>query len=66
MGGNDVITGNGNTRIAFYNASDGVTVDLNTGLSQEQLLAMSAGVGTDTFTGVNAVRGSGFADRISR
>jgi len=33
MGGNDVITGNGNTRIAFYNAFDGVTVDLNAGTS---------------------------------
>ena len=28
LGGNDTITGNGNTRIAFYNALDGVTVDL--------------------------------------
>ena len=27
MGGNDTITGNGNTRIAFYNATGGVTVD---------------------------------------
>ena len=29
-GGNDTITGNGNTRIAYYNATDGVTVILGT------------------------------------
>ena len=28
MGGNDTITGNGNTQIAFYNATGGVTVDI--------------------------------------
>ena len=28
LGGNDTITGNGNTRISFINAADGVTVDL--------------------------------------
>jgi len=64
MGGNDVITGNGNTRIAFYNAFDGVTVDLNAGTSHGTVAGDVAGVGTDTFTGVNAVRGSGFADVI--
>jgi hypothetical protein len=64
MGGNDFITGNGNTRIAFYNAFDGVTVDLNAGTSHGTVAGDVAGVGTDTFTGVNAVRGSGFADVI--
>src|SRR5207248_1561959 len=33
MGGNDTITGNGNTRIAFFSALDGVTVDLTAGTS---------------------------------
>ena len=64
MGGNDVIAGNGSTRIAFYNAFDGVTVDLNAGTSNGTVAGDVAGVGTDTFTGVNAVRGSGFADVI--
>jgi len=63
MGGNDIITGNGSTRIAFYNALDGVTVDLNAGTSQGTTGDI-AGVGADNFTGVNAVRGSGFSDSI--
>jgi hypothetical protein len=29
LGGDDIITGNGNTRIAYINATSGVTVDLN-------------------------------------
>jgi len=64
MGGNDTITGNGNTRIAFYNALDGVTVDLNSGVSHGTAVGDVAGVGSDTFTGVNAVRGSASADVI--
>ncbi|WP_249141166.1 Ig-like domain-containing protein, partial [Bradyrhizobium manausense] len=64
MAGNDAITGNGNTRIAFYNALDGVTVDLAAGNSHGTAAGDLAGVGTDTFTGVNAVRGSAFADVI--
>jgi len=64
MGGNDTIAGNGNTRIAFYNALDGVTVDLNSGVSHGTAVGDVAGVGNDTFTGVNAVRGSASADVI--
>ena len=50
VGGNDTITGNGNTRIAFYNATAGVTVDLAAGTATGD-----ASVGNDTFTGVNNV-----------
>ena len=64
MDGNDVIVGNGNTRIAFYNAADGITVDLNAGTSQGTAAGNVAAVGTDAFSGVNAVRGSAFADVI--
>ncbi|WP_271608351.1 Ig-like domain-containing protein [Bradyrhizobium sp. CCBAU 21359] len=64
MDGNDTITGNGNTRIAFYNALDGVTVDLAAGNSHGTASGDLAGTGADTFTGVNAVRGSSFADFI--
>ncbi|MCK1325050.1 FecR domain-containing protein [Bradyrhizobium sp. 156] len=64
MAGDDTITGNGNTRIAFYNALDAVTVDLAAGNSHGTASGDVADVGTDAFTGVNAVRGSGFADVI--
>ncbi|MCK1707663.1 Ig-like domain-containing protein [Bradyrhizobium sp. 143] len=64
MAGDDTITGNGNTRIAFYNALDGVTVDLAAGNSHGTASGDVANVGTDAFTGVNAARGSGFADVI--
>jgi Ca2+-binding RTX toxin-like protein len=59
MGGDDTITGNGNTRIVFYNATSGVTVDLAAGT------ATGTSTGTDTFTGVNSVTGSQFADTLS-
>jgi Ca2+-binding RTX toxin-like protein len=64
-GGDDAITGNGNTRIAFYNATAGVTVDLTTGHSFGTAPGDLAGVGTDTFTSVNQARGSEFNDVIS-
>ena len=50
-GGNDTITGNGNTRIAFYNATAGVTVDILAGTSHGTDAGDVAGVGTDTITG---------------
>jgi len=34
MGGDDSIVGNGNTRLAFYNALGGVIVDLNAGICE--------------------------------
>ena len=61
LGGNDVITGNGNTRISYISAPSGVTVDLTTHTATGDPTA----VGTDTFTGVNRVRGSNFDDRIT-
>nr|WP_128927173.1 calcium-binding protein [Bradyrhizobium guangxiense] len=63
--GNDTITGNGNTRIAFYHATSGVNVDLSTGTSTSLANGDLANVGTDTFTGVSAVRGSDFGDQIT-
>ena len=64
-GGNDTITGSGNTRIAFYNALDGVTVDLTAGTSHGTAAGDVAGVGTDTFSGVSAVAGSSFDDSLT-
>ncbi|MEZ2144669.1 VCBS domain-containing protein [Bradyrhizobium sp. DN5] len=57
MGGNDSITGNGNTRIAFTNATGLVTVDLLAGTASGD-----ASTGSDTFSGVNAVMASMFND----
>ena len=59
LGGNDTITGNGNTRIDYINATSGVTVDLLAGTATGD-----ASVGTDTFTGVNSIQGSYFADTL--
>jgi len=57
--GNDTINGSGFTRIAFDDAGPGgVDVDFTTGT------AIGDGVGTDTFTGVNQVRGSNFDDTV--
>jgi Ca2+-binding RTX toxin-like protein len=60
VGGNDIIIGNGNTQIVFFNASAGVTVDLAAGTATG-----NSSVGSDTFTGVSRVRGSNFADTIT-
>jgi Ca2+-binding RTX toxin-like protein len=64
MGGNDTITGNGNTRVSYDNATAGVTVGLVAGGSGTA--TGDASVGTDTFaSGVTRVRGSDFGDAIS-
>ena len=59
LGGNDTITGNGNTRLTFGNSGAGVTVDLVAGT------ATGTAIGSDTFTGVSRVRGSNNNDTIS-
>ena len=58
LGGNDSITGNGNTRLAYGNATAGVTVNLQAGT----VVGNDASVGTDTFVGVNSVNGSNLGD----
>ena len=58
-GGNDAIIGNGNTRLGFNNATAGVTVDIQAGTADGD-----ASVGHDTFSGVNAVQSSIFADTL--
>ncbi len=59
MGGNDTITGNGNTRVGYFNATAGVTVNIQAGTADGD-----TSVGHDTFTGVNSATGSAFADTI--
>src|SRR5205807_9713215 len=53
------------TRIAFYNALDGVTVDLVAGTATGTAAGDKADVGTDALKGgINAVTGSDFADTL--
>ncbi len=59
LGGDDVIMGNGDTLISFSRATGGVMVNLALGAATGD-----ASVGNDTFSGVNQVRGSNFADTI--
>ena len=61
-GGNDQITGNGNTRVGYRFASAGVTVDLAAGTGRLTASSSFDNVGVDSFTGVNHIRGSNFAD----
>ena len=58
-GGDDLITGNGNTRISYLHATGPVTVDLAAGTADGD-----SSVGHDTFTGVNRIRGSYFSDTL--
>jgi VCBS repeat-containing protein len=65
LGGNDTITGNGNTRIAYSQAAAAVTVDLSAGTAHGTAAGDVANVGTDTITGgVNSVQGSAFGDSL--
>lgn len=58
--GDDAITGNGETRIAYGTALSGVRVDMNGGTAFG--IGAGANVGADTFSGVNSVNGSSFDD----
>ncbi|MEZ0054835.1 VCBS repeat-containing protein [Bradyrhizobium elkanii] len=60
FGGDDIITGNGNTRLSYNAATAGVTVDIAAGTADGD-----GSVGHDTFSGVNAIMGSMFADHLS-
>ena len=59
QGGDDTITGNGQTRVSFQDATGGVLVALEAGSAYGD-----ASVGRDSFSGVNQVRGSGFNDTL--
>lgn len=65
LGGNDAITGNGNTRVSYFQAAAGVNVNLATGLAFGMTPDDAAGIGMDNILGgVNAVRGSEFDDEL--
>ena len=59
LAGDDTITGNGNTRVIYFNAAAGVTVDIDDGTADGD-----ASVGHDIFSGVNGAGGSNFADTL--
>ena len=65
-GGDDVITGNGSTRVGYSTADAGVFVDLGAGTAFSIDADDAAGIGTDTFTGVRDVRGSQFRRHACR
>ena len=60
MGGDDTITGNGNTVAVYFNATAGVTVDLAAGTADGD-----ASVGHDTLTDVRGILGSNFGDTLA-
>src|SRR5262249_30235033 len=55
---------NGDTRVSYFFAHAGVTVDIQAGSGRGTDAGDRAGVGVDTFTGVNAIAGSSFADAM--
>jgi Ca2+-binding RTX toxin-like protein len=57
LAGDDTIIGNGNTRVSYALAREGVSVDLQAGTATG-----GSSVGIDSFSGVNAVLGSNFDD----
>jgi Ca2+-binding RTX toxin-like protein len=62
-GGDDLITGNGSTRVEYTNAAVAVTVNLGTGATTAEY---APSVGTDTFKGgISWVRGSSFNDTLT-
>jgi VCBS repeat-containing protein len=71
-GGDDVITGNGVTRVSYLHATSGVTVTFNNANPTNSWASAASGAsgiatgdastGTDHFTGVYSVRGSNFDD----
>lgn len=70
-GGDDLIFGNGQTRVSYYHATSGVTVTFtpdswtSTSSGGSGMQTGDASVGNDQFSGVNQVRGSFFNDTFT-
>jgi len=62
-GGADTVIGNGNTRLAYFNAANGVFVSMS-GDGAGTATATYTNVATDTFTGVAQIFGSNFNDNF--
>jgi Ca2+-binding RTX toxin-like protein len=65
QGGADTVIGNGNTRLAYFSASSGVTVTMTGIGAGTATAAYNGSAATDTFTGVAWVAGSNFNDSLS-
>ena len=63
-GGDDLITGNGNTRVGYLNADAGVFVDLGAGTARGIEEGDAAASARIRLTDVNQVRGSQFCDTL--
>ncbi len=63
-GGDDIITGNDNTRISYSHALAGVTVDISLGQAYGTDPGDIAGVGIDTFSHVTRIIGSYYDDTL--
>jgi Ca2+-binding RTX toxin-like protein len=57
QGGNDVIIGNGDTQLNYGSLASGVTINFTTGIA-------SYGASQDTFSGVDGVFATNFADQV--
>ena len=65
LGGSDSITGNGFTRLSYANALASVTVNIGTGQGASTAGGDAAGVGVDSFSGVNSISGGAFGDFLT-
>ena len=61
VGGDDTIIGNGNTRLSFNGATAAVAFDIVAGTA----IGADASIGTDHFSGVNAIQATMFDDTLS-
>lgn len=65
-GGNDVVTGNGATRVDYASATSGVTVTLNSDNTGKGTASGDVSVGFDVFNGgVSRIRGSSYDDLLT-
>ena len=62
QGGADTIVGNNNTQLVYYAASSGITISMSGAGAGTATATYGSDTSTDTFTGVNSIRGSNFND----
>jgi Ca2+-binding RTX toxin-like protein len=64
-GGADTVHGNGNTSVAYFNATAGVSITMTGAGAGSATATYSSNTATDTFDGVNLISGSGNADTFN-
>jgi Ca2+-binding RTX toxin-like protein len=65
QGGADLVIGNGNTYLDYFNATGGITVTLNGQGSGIVVATYGSNTATDTFTGVGGINGGNGADTFN-